>query len=133
MAFVKREGYDFTLEQLMREFEPGEKLPAETGGMAPAPVDMSASTPPRPNEAEFPRKPEALSSGERGTDLPKRGNDDFTGNNPWKGCRNQKRQCRRRDRKKSHGQRFLGVAEGGTGGFRPEIEAHIRGRNVSRR
>ena len=78
MAFVKREGYDFTLEQLMSEFEPGEKLPAETAGMAPAPADMSPSIPPRPDEAEFPMKPEALSSGERGTALPKRGNDDFT-------------------------------------------------------
>ena len=78
MAFVKREGYDFTLEQLMREFKPEGKLPEETTGMAPAPADMGASTPPRPDESEFPRKPEALSSGERGTDLPKRGNDDFT-------------------------------------------------------
>ena len=77
MAFVKREGYDFTLEQLMSEFEPGEELPAETTGLAPAPADMSASTPPRPDEAEFPRKPEALSSPERGTALPERGNDDF--------------------------------------------------------
>jgi predicted ribosomally synthesized peptide with nif11-like leader len=80
IAFVKREGYDFTLEQLMREFERREKLPAETGGMAPgpAPADMSASTSPRPEEAESPRKPEALSSPERATDLPKRGIDDFT-------------------------------------------------------
>ena len=36
IAFVKRQGYDFTLEQLMSEFERGEKLPAETGGLAPA-------------------------------------------------------------------------------------------------
>ena len=80
MAFVKREGYDFTLEQLMSEFEPGEKLPAETTGMAPgpAPANMSPSTPPRPDEAEFPGQPEVLSRGERGTDLPERGNDDFT-------------------------------------------------------
>jgi predicted ribosomally synthesized peptide with nif11-like leader len=76
MAFVKSEGYDFTLEQLMREFEPGEKLPAETGGTAPA--DLSASTPPRPDEAEFPRQPEALFSPERITALPKSGNDGFT-------------------------------------------------------
>jgi predicted ribosomally synthesized peptide with nif11-like leader len=78
MAFVKREGYDFTLEQLMREFAPEEKLPAETTDMAPAPADISASTPPRPDEAEFPRKPEALSNPARGMALPKRGNDDFT-------------------------------------------------------
>ena len=78
MAFVKREGYDFTLEQLMNELEPEEKLPAETGGLALAPADMSASTPPRPEEAEFPRKSEALFSPERVKALPKRGNDDFT-------------------------------------------------------
>ena len=78
MAFVKREGYDFTLEQLMSEFEPGEELPAATGGVAPTPADMSASTPPRPGEAEFPSKSEALSSPERGTALPKRADDDFT-------------------------------------------------------
>ena len=80
MTFVKREGYDFTLEQLMSEFEPGEQLPAETGGKAPgpAPANMSASTPPRPEEAEFPRKAEALFSPESGTALLQRGSDDFT-------------------------------------------------------
>ena len=78
IAFVKREGNDFTLEQLMREFERGEKLAAETGGMAPAPAEVSPSPPPRPDQAEFPRQPEVFSSPERGTDLPKRGNDDFT-------------------------------------------------------
>ena len=45
IAFVKREGYDFTLEQLMSEFERGEELPAETGGLAPAPADVSAIYP----------------------------------------------------------------------------------------
>jgi predicted ribosomally synthesized peptide with nif11-like leader len=83
MAFVKREGYDFTLEQLMSEFEPEENLPAETTCMAPAPSDVSAPTPPRPGEAEFPRKSEALSSEERGTALAKRGNDDFTREQPF--------------------------------------------------
>ncbi len=75
MAFVKSEGYDFTLEQLMNKFEPGEELSAETGGLAPAPVDVSPSPPPSPDEPEFPRQTEALSSPERGTDLPMRGND----------------------------------------------------------
>ena len=41
IAFVKRQGYDFTLEQLMSEFEREEKLAAETGGLAPAPADAS--------------------------------------------------------------------------------------------
>ena len=35
MDFAKHEGYDFTLEQLMNELEPGEKLPAKTAGLAP--------------------------------------------------------------------------------------------------
>jgi predicted ribosomally synthesized peptide with nif11-like leader len=79
MAFVKRQGYDFTLEQLMSEFEREEKLPAETGGLAPAPADVSPSPPPRPDDPEFPRQAEGFSSPESATDRPKRGIDDF----PW--------------------------------------------------
>jgi hypothetical protein len=45
-------------------------------------ADISASTPPSPDEAEFPRQPEALSGGERGTDLLKTGDDDFTREQP---------------------------------------------------
>jgi predicted ribosomally synthesized peptide with nif11-like leader len=78
IAFVKREGYDFTLEQLMREFERGEKLTAETGGMAPAPAEVSPSPPPRPVELEFPRPPEFVSSPERYRSLLETGNDDVT-------------------------------------------------------
>jgi predicted ribosomally synthesized peptide with nif11-like leader len=82
MAFVKREGYDFTLEQLMNALEPQETLPAETGGLAPAPADIDPSPPPGPDEAEFPRHPEAFSCGERSSGLPKMGIDDFTGEPP---------------------------------------------------
>jgi predicted ribosomally synthesized peptide with nif11-like leader len=64
IAFGKRQGYDFTLEQLMSEFEREEELPAETGGPAPAPADVSPSPPLKPDEAEFPRQPEAPASGE---------------------------------------------------------------------
>jgi predicted ribosomally synthesized peptide with nif11-like leader len=78
IAFVKREGYDFTLEQLMREFERAEKSPAETGGLAPPRPDVSPSPPPRPDEAEFPRQPETLSSEESAASLLETGNDDFT-------------------------------------------------------
>jgi predicted ribosomally synthesized peptide with nif11-like leader len=78
IAFVKREGYDFTLEQLMSEFEPGEKAPAETGGQAPAPADVSTSLPPRPDETGFPREPETLPSGECETSILERRNDAFT-------------------------------------------------------
>jgi len=82
MAFVKREGYAFTLEQLMNALEPQETLPAETPALAPAPADMSPSPLPSPDEAEFPRHPEAFSSGERSSGLPKMGIDDFTGEPP---------------------------------------------------
>jgi predicted ribosomally synthesized peptide with nif11-like leader len=78
IAFVKREGYDFTLEQLTREFERAETSPAETGGLAPPPADVSPSPSPRPDEAEFPRQAEGFSSEESGKNLPKRGIDDFT-------------------------------------------------------
>jgi predicted ribosomally synthesized peptide with nif11-like leader len=82
IAFVKREGYDFTLEQLMREFERAEKLPAETGGLAPAPADVSPSPPPRPDEPEVPWQPEVFSSPESPTDLPQGGNDGFSREQP---------------------------------------------------
>ena len=77
IAFVKREGYDFTLEQLILALEP-----AETAGMSPTPADLCPSLPPGPDEAEFLRKPEALSGGERGTGLLERGNDDLTREQP---------------------------------------------------
>ena len=78
MAFVKREGYDFTLEQLMNALEPQETLPAETSARAPAPADINPSLPPGPEKAEFSMQLEALSSGERSSGPPKMGIDDFT-------------------------------------------------------
>ena len=45
MAFVRLEGYDFTLEQLMDEFKQGAKLRAEADGMAPAPTDRKRLQP----------------------------------------------------------------------------------------
>ena len=92
IAFVKREGYDFTLEQLMSEFERAEKSPAETGGLAPPPADVSPSPPPRPDETEFPRQPETLSSQESGNgSTQERELTTLPGNHPWKGCRNHRR------------------------------------------
>jgi predicted ribosomally synthesized peptide with nif11-like leader len=85
MAFVKREGYDFTLEQLTIKFKQGAKLPTEAGGMAPAPTDVVASTPPRPVDAAFPRKPEAIPPSEPSTALPKNGSGDFTREQPGVG------------------------------------------------
>ncbi|MDP2045220.1 MAG: Nif11-like leader peptide family natural product precursor [Deltaproteobacteria bacterium] len=78
VAFGKRQGYDFTLEQLMSEFERDEKLPAETGGPAPAPADVSPSPPLKPDEAEFPRQPDVLSSGESATSPLGTGHGGFT-------------------------------------------------------
>ena len=80
IAFVKRQGYDFTLEQLMSEFAREEQLPAESSGLAPA--DVSPLPPPRPVEPEFPRQPEALPGGEGATALPETGNDDVTRRQP---------------------------------------------------
>lgn len=78
IAFVKREGYDFTLEELMSEFERAEKSPGKTGDPAPPPADVSPSPAPRPDGAGFPQQPETLFSTESATDLPKAGNNDFT-------------------------------------------------------
>jgi len=90
MAFVKREGYDFNLEQLTREFKHRAKLPTEAGGMAPAPTDVRASTPPRPVDAAFPRKPEAIPNSEQSTALPESGSGDFTPEHPMEGVQKPK-------------------------------------------
>ena len=119
IAFVKRQGYDFTLEQLMSEFEREEKLAAETGGLGPAPADASPSPPPRPDEAEFPGSPKPWPA-EKALRPPwEPGTAALPRNHPWKGCRNQRRPCRRRRRKKSRGRGCLGGAAGGTGGSPP--------------
>jgi predicted ribosomally synthesized peptide with nif11-like leader len=85
MAFVKREGYDFNLEQLTSEFKHRAKSPTEAGGMAPAPTDVKASTPSRPDDAAFPRKPEAIPHSGHSTALPKSGRGDFTREQPGVG------------------------------------------------
>ena len=69
IAFVRREGYDFTLEQLMRKFEPGQKPPAE----------VSPPPPLRPAEANFPRQPEGFSGPARGAGLLKSRDENLTG------------------------------------------------------
>lgn len=74
IAFVKREGYDFTLEQLMSEFARQEQLPPKTA--APAPADVSPSPPPSPKEAAIPQPPETLPRQENSPHVPEKGNDD---------------------------------------------------------
>ena len=119
IAFVKSEGYDFTLEQLMDEFKHGAELSAEAGGMAPAPTDAGAVTPWPPDDREFSPslKPSPKAKKVRpweslaATTLP--------GSHWGRSCRNHKRQHPRRARKKSRRQGCLGVAGAGTGGFPP--------------
>jgi predicted ribosomally synthesized peptide with nif11-like leader len=82
IAFVKREGYDFTLEDLMSEFERAEKSPGETGDLAPPPANMSPSPSPIPDAAEFPSQPETLSGKDSATDLPTGSNNDFPRETP---------------------------------------------------
>jgi predicted ribosomally synthesized peptide with nif11-like leader len=77
MAFVKSEGYDFTLEELTSEFKRGAELPNEADGMGPVPTDVSASTPPRPDVTAFPRRPAAFPHGEKSAASPKNGSADF--------------------------------------------------------
>jgi predicted ribosomally synthesized peptide with nif11-like leader len=88
MAFVKGEGYDFTLEQLASEFKQGAELPPDAGGMAPAPGDLSASTPPSPDDPEFSRKPDAFPQRETSSALPESGSNDFTREQPQEGLQN---------------------------------------------
>ena len=82
MAFVRLEGYDFTLEQLMDEFKQEAKVRAEADGMAPAPTDQNASSPARPDDPEFPPQPEAFPNGEKSPALDKPWSDDSTGEPP---------------------------------------------------
>ena len=77
MAFVKSEGYDFSLEQLTGAFKERAKLPTDADGMAPAPTDVSASTPPTPEVTAFPRSPAAFPDGETSAASPTDGSADF--------------------------------------------------------
>jgi predicted ribosomally synthesized peptide with nif11-like leader len=87
MAFVKSEGYDFTLEQLAVEFKQEAKLRTEAGEMAPAPRVAGASTGRMRKEAEVSRQPDAFPTGETSTALPKSGSQDFTRGQPSGGLR----------------------------------------------
>jgi predicted ribosomally synthesized peptide with nif11-like leader len=78
IAFVRGEGYDFTLEQLLDEFKQGAKLRAEADSMAPAPTDASASSPLRPDEPEFTPQPETFPDSETSAALGERGSSDST-------------------------------------------------------
>lgn len=78
LAFAMLQGYDFTLEQLTREFERGEKSAAATDDPAPPPADISAAPSPHPDEPEFSSQPEVFSGPESLTSRLDTGNDDLT-------------------------------------------------------
>ena len=90
MAFVKREGYNFTLEQLTGKFKQAAKSPTATGDIAPAPTGAKAPTPPRPNDPVLPRKPEAFPNAEKSAALLKKESDDFTREQPGEGLQKPK-------------------------------------------
>ncbi len=71
MAFVKGEGYDFTLEQLTRAFKERANSPPRAESLAPARPEVSASTPPSPEVTTFPGSPAALLQGETSATSPK--------------------------------------------------------------
>jgi predicted ribosomally synthesized peptide with nif11-like leader len=71
MAFVKGEGYDFTLEQLTKAFKERANLPPQAESLAPARPEVSAPTPPRPEVTTFPGSPAPLPQGETGATSPK--------------------------------------------------------------
>ena len=71
MAFVKGEGYDFTLEQLTKAFKERANLPPRAESLAPARPDVSAAALPRPEVTTFPGSPAALPQGETSATSPK--------------------------------------------------------------
>jgi predicted ribosomally synthesized peptide with nif11-like leader len=77
MAFVKSEGYDFTLEQLTIEFKHEAKLGAEAGETAPAPQGADAPPGQMDQDAAFPGGPEAVPEGEPSPVVPTGGSHDF--------------------------------------------------------
>ena len=90
MAFVKDEGYDFTLEELTNEFKHGVELSKEADGMAPAPTDAGAATGLMPEDAAFPRNPEAFLNGEKSTALTGSESHNFSREQPGEGLQKPK-------------------------------------------
>ena len=71
MAFVKSEGYDFTLEELTTAFKQREQVPPQAESPTPVRPDVSASTPPRPEVTTFPESPATLPQVETSAASPK--------------------------------------------------------------
>jgi predicted ribosomally synthesized peptide with nif11-like leader len=84
MAFVQREGYDFTLEQLMEKFQDEAEPPAETGEIVTAPPDAEVSPALKPEAPVVLGQPEVSSSGEIGPACPERDNRSLTPEQPEK-------------------------------------------------
>jgi predicted ribosomally synthesized peptide with nif11-like leader len=77
MAFVRSEGYDFTLEQLTDAFKQKANLPPEADVRAPAPPEVSAASPPGAEATTLPKNPATLPGGESGEASPISGSADF--------------------------------------------------------
>ena len=119
MAFVKSEGYDFTLEQLTSAFKERANLPPRAEGLAPAPPDVSASTPPRPEVTAFPGSPAALPQGETSAASPNHGSADFPREQPKQELQELPGAMPPKDLEEKSREGCLGVAGAGTGGFPP--------------
>ena len=120
MAFVKSEGYDFTLEQLTSAFKQRANLPPQaesTGAGAPGRQRLhsaeagghgvsreSGSLPPRRDQCGLTKKSEPPI---------------FPGSSRGRSYRNYRGQCPRRTWRKSQREGCLGVAGADTGGFPP--------------
>jgi predicted ribosomally synthesized peptide with nif11-like leader len=82
MAFVKGQGYDFTLEQLASAFKQEAKLQPDAGGMAPAHGDVGAPSPPRPDDPEFIRNLDTFPQHQTSSPLPESGSGGLTREQP---------------------------------------------------
>lgn len=120
MAFVRLEGYDFTLEQLMDQFKHEAKVRAEADGMAPAPTDLSASSPARPDDPEFPPQSEVFPHGEKSAVLGKRGTDDSAGEPPGQKLQTTARSLPSPDPEAGSPERLFRGGGGRHRGFSPE-------------
>jgi predicted ribosomally synthesized peptide with nif11-like leader len=82
MAFVKSEGYDFTLEELTIAFQQRANLPPQALSIAPAVPVVSDPAPPVPEVTTFPGSPAALPQGETSVTPPKNLSADFPREQP---------------------------------------------------
>jgi predicted ribosomally synthesized peptide with nif11-like leader len=119
MAFVKGEGYDFTLEHLTCAFQQRADLPPQAQVTAPAPPDVSASIPPGPEVTPFPVSPAASPQDAASTVSAVKGSADF----PREPARQEQQKSPEAIPRKDLEEKAGGLFKGGGGrhrGFSPE-------------